>query len=313
MPCPDFLRDSALRKEMMRNLIRVMTRVTTGTLLLALLPLCGCEQGLGGGAYTPSSVTLIVSDAGGSTGGPATPETAGPVALAGFGTVKGKVVIDGAAPTLAMLVGKGSQTKAGDELCAVNGVPNESVIADAGGGLANVIVFLKKVPKGVSIPAAPTDKIIFDQQGCIFTPHVFVARVGQTIVLTNSDSVAHNVHTNSNNKGLNQAIPAKKSDQLAQTLDLVYEKPEDKPIKTTCDFHGWMDSYHLVVNHPWAAVTGPDGSFEIKDVPAGKMTFVIWHEKAGNVVNRGLDVDVVPDKSTEELVIKVPAAKLTGK
>ena len=294
---------------MMRNL----TRLTFGTLLLALLPLCGCEQGLGGGAYTPSSVTLIVSNVGGTAGGAESPETVGPAAVAGFGTVKGKVVIDGAAPVLAMLVAKGSQTKAGDELCAVSGVANESVIADANGGLGNVFIYLKKVPKGVQIPPASSDKIIFDQQGCIFTPHAFVARVGQTIVLTNSDSVAHNVHTNSNNKGLNSAIPGKKSDMPAQTLDLVYEKSEDKPVKTTCDFHGWMDSYHLVVNHPWAAVTGPDGSFEIQGVPAGKMTFVIWHEKAGNVVNRGLEVDVVPDQPVEVPVIKVPAAKLTGK
>ena len=291
---------------MMQNL----TPLTFGTLLLALLPLCGCEQGLGGGAYTPSSVTLVVSGTGSSTGGSESSGTVGPAAVAGFGTVKGRVVIDGSAPALAMLVGKGSQTKAGDELCAVNGVPNESVIAGPNGGLANVFIFLKKVPKGVDIPPAPTESILFDQKGCIFTPHAFVARVGQTIVLTNSDSVAHNVHTNGNNKSLNSAIPGKKPDQPAQTLDLVYEKTEDKAVKTTCDFHGWMDSYHLVVNHPWAAVTGPDGSFEIPGVPAGKMTFVIWHEKAGTVVSGGLAVDVVPDQLVVVPDIKVPAAKL---
>ncbi len=73
-----------------------------------------------------------------------------------------------------------------------------------------------------------------------------------------------------------------------------------------------MDSYHLVVNHPWAAVTGPDGSFEIKGVPAGKMEFVVWHEKA-LYVNRSLKVDVVPDQPFEVPVIKVPAAKLAKK
>ena len=290
---------------MMRNL----TRLTFGTLLLALLPLSGCEQGLGGGAYTPSSVTLIVSNAGG-TAGSESPETVGPAAVAGFGTVKGKVVIEGSAPTLAMLVVKGQPPKPDDALCAVNGVPNESVIADASGGLANVFIYLKKVPKGVPIPPAPTEQIIFDQKGCLFTPHAFVARVGQKVVLMNSDSVAHNVHTHPNsNRSITSAIPGKKPDQPAQTIDLVYEKPEDRPVKTTCDFHSWMDSYHHVVNHPWAVVTGPDGSFEIKGVPAGKMTFIVWHEKMG-LVNRGLEVDVVPDQSVEVPVIQVPAAKL---
>ena len=136
---------------MMRNL----TRLTFGTLLLALLPLCGCEQGLGGGAYTASSVTLIVSDTTGSSTGGGTAEAAGPVALAGFGTVKGKVIIDGSAPALAMLLAKGAPTK--DAICAVNGVPNESVIGDANGGLANVFVYLKKAPTGVTSPPTPTD------------------------------------------------------------------------------------------------------------------------------------------------------------
>ncbi|MGC4002959.1 MAG: hypothetical protein QM811_07435 [Pirellulales bacterium] len=35
-----------------------------------------------------------------------------------------------------------------------------------------------------------------------------------------------------------------------------------------CSIHAWMKGYVAVVNHPWAVVTGPDGSFEIKGVPA---------------------------------------------
>ncbi len=291
---------------MMRNLTRLMTRVTFGTLLLALLPLCGCEQGLGGGAYTPSSVTLIVSGTGGSGGGPVPPDPVGPAAVAGFGTVKGKVVIDGAAPTLAMLLAKGAPTK--DAICAVNGVPNESVIADANGGLANVFIYLKKAPSGVTIPPAPGEKIIFDQKGCIYSPHAFIARVGQTINITNSDPVAHNVHTFSNNKSFNSAIQGNDK----EGTNLTYNKSESLPVKTVCDFHSWMDSYHLVSDHPWAAVTGPDGAFEIKDVPAGKMEFVVWHEKA-LYVNRSLKVDVVPGQLVEVPDIKVPVAKLTGK
>lgn len=282
-----------------------LNRLTFGLLVLSLLPLAGCELGLGGGAYTESEVTLIVSNASGDAAGPASEAAAGPSAVAGFGTVKGKIVIDGAAPVLAMLLAKGAPTK--DAICAVNGVPNESVVADASGGLANVFVYLKKAPAGVTIPPVPTDKIVFDQKGCIFWPHVFVSRVGQTINITNSDPVAHNVHTFSNNKGLNSALQGNDS----KGTDLVYDKSESLPVRTVCDFHSWMDSYHLVVDHPWAAVTGPDGSFEIAGVPAGKMEFVVWHEKVG-YVERSLNVDVVPDQ-TVEVPVKVPVAKLVGK
>ncbi len=92
-------------------------------------------------------MTLIVSNtAGGAAESEGTGSDSGAAsAVAGFGTLKGKVVIDGAAPTLNMLLAKGAATK--DAVCAINGVPDESVVS-AGGGLGNVFVYLKKVPRG---------------------------------------------------------------------------------------------------------------------------------------------------------------------
>jgi hypothetical protein len=43
-----------------------------------------------------------------------------------------------------------------------------------------------------------------------------------------------------------------------------------------------MTGYVVVTDNPHFAVTGDDGSFEIKDVPAGKYTVEIWHEKYGS-------------------------------
>ncbi len=48
-----------------------------------------------------------------------------------------------------------------------------------------------------------------------------------------------------------------------------------------CDVHFWMASYVHVLDHPYYAVTGDDGSFEIKDLPAGTYTVEVWHEKLG--------------------------------
>ena len=287
--------------------MRNVTRLLCGISLIALLPLSGCGQklGLGGGAYTESEVTLIVSSTSGAAASPSGADTAAPAAIAGFGTVKGKVVVDGTAPALAMLLAVGAPTK--DAVCAIAGVPNESVVADPAGGLANVFVYLKKAPAGVAIPAVPTDKLTFDQKGCRYSPHAFVTRVGQTINITNSDPVAHNVHTMSNNKPLNSALGANDT----KGTDLTYDRSETLPIRAVCDFHAWMDSYHLVVDHPWAAVSAADGTFEIQGVPAGKMEFIVWQEKMG-YVERSLKVDVVPDQ-TVELSLKVPAAKLVAK
>jgi uncharacterized protein (DUF2141 family) len=42
-----------------------------------------------------------------------------------------------------------------------------------------------------------------------------------------------------------------------------------------------MTGYIAVNANPFFAVTGDDGSFEIKDVPAGKYTVEAWQEKLG--------------------------------
>jgi hypothetical protein len=39
-----------------------------------------------------------------------------------------------------------------------------------------------------------------------------------------------------------------------------------------------MGAYVAVLEHPWFAVSGDDGSFSIADVPAGNYTVEAWHE-----------------------------------
>ena len=50
---------------------------------------------------------------------------------------------------------------------------------------------------------------------------------------------------------------------------------------TQCDIHAWMKSYAVVNDSPFFAVTGADGTFEIKDLPVGEYTLEAWHPKLG--------------------------------
>ncbi len=56
-----------------------------------------------------------------------------------------------------------------------------------------------------------------------------------------------------------------------------------------CDQHEFMQSFFLPVWNPHFAVAKDDGSFEIKDVPAGKHKIIAWHPQAGKVE---MEVDV---------------------
>jgi hypothetical protein len=87
----------------------------------------------------------------------------------------------------------------------------------------------------------------------------------------------HNVHTYKGpatlfNMAQPQGMPPMKK-KFATVGDVV---------KFKCDVHPWMTGYVVVTDNPHFAVTGDDGSFEIKDVPAGKYTVEIWHEKYGS-------------------------------
>src|SRR5207244_3108892 len=52
-------------------------------------------------------------------------------------------------------------------------------------------------------------------------------------------------------------------------------------ILVKCNVHPWMRAYVHVAPHPFFALTKPDGSFEIKQLPAGEYTLEAWHEKFG--------------------------------
>ena len=48
-----------------------------------------------------------------------------------------------------------------------------------------------------------------------------------------------------------------------------------------CDIHGWMGGRIGVFNHPYFALTKDDGTFEIKNAPAGSFKIFLQHEKVG--------------------------------
>src|SRR5205085_11453199 len=125
-------------------------------------------------------------------------------------------------------------------------------------------------------PGAPRGEApVLDQVGCRYSPHVLGATVGQQIVFRSSDSTPHNVHLMGPDGDLhNFALAA-----AGQERGLALGKPQ--LVRVKCDVHPWMTAYIGVFENPFFAVTGDDGSFEIKGVPAGSYKLSIWHEQYG--------------------------------
>jgi len=279
----------------------------THALLVACLcsTLCftGCterREGLGGGGVAPVKVTLLTD--GGDAGVDDAANNAAPEAkITTFGTFKGRIVVEGDVPSLTPLLAANTP---GKPFCSKSAIPDESIVIGEGGGLANVFVYIAKTPNA-DIPPLPSDPITVDQQGCKFLPHALIFRTGQTLKLINSDAVAHNVGISGANKNFNQTLSANDK----EGLEIQFNRPEKLPAATRCDFHGWMSARMLPLDHPWFALTSDDGTFEIPNVPATDLQFIVWHEKTG-YIERKLKV-TVPADGTVERTITVSAADLT--
>jgi plastocyanin len=199
------------------------------------------------------------------------------------GILRGRIVFDGNPITLAPVVTSDKIKPNEREVCKANAIPNETLVLEKGGkGIANVFIYLAKAPKNAMLPEISSEPVPFDNKNCRFEPHAVFVRNGQPLNITNSDIIAHNTHTYPlRNRGISEVIKFGAETDKDRGLTVMYNKPEKVPFRVKCDFHTWMEGYQLTLNHPFAAVTKKDGSFEIKDLPTGKHTFIIWQERAG--------------------------------
>ena len=180
-------------------------------------------------------------------------------------------------------------------------VPSEMLVLGDGNTMANIFV---TVTSGLPDKEWPTPKapVVLDQKGCQYIPHVTGIMVNQPMRILNSDGILHNVHSLSKvNKSFNIAMPASRT----ETLETFTQTEGMFVIK--CDIHPWMKAYVQVMPHPFYDVTGKDGKFTIKDLPAGTYEVEIWHEKLGT---KSATVTVGADETkTADFALSPPKRK----
>jgi hypothetical protein len=188
------------------------------------------------------------------------------------GSVTGKVNFAGQAPKP-----KAIQMDA-DAVCAAKHkepVYPEAVIANGNGTLRNVFVHVKSGLEGKNF-AVPTEPAVIDQVGCMYKPHILGMQAKQNIKVITSDDTTHNIHPMPTvNREWNVSQPPK-ADPIIQA----FSRPEVSiPVK--CNQHPWMKAWIHVVSDPYFAVTGEDGTFELKGLPPGNYEIEAIHEQYG--------------------------------
>ena len=106
--------------------------------------------------------------------------------------------------------------------------------------------------------------------------YVVGLRTAQPLEVMNSDNTLHNVHAMAEtNREFNQGQHI-----VGMKNTVAFTAPEVM-IPFKCDVHAWMSAYVGVVDHPFFAVSGSGGKFDLKAVPPGTYTIEAVHEKLG--------------------------------
>jgi hypothetical protein len=227
----------------------------------------------------------------------------------GWGTVKGQVVWYGnEVPKRAPI----NVTK-DQEACEKNGklLEDKLVVNPKNKGVRWCLVYLmdvsgfnKDIPIHPKLQTVPSKTVELDQPCCQFEPHFLAMREGQTLIVKNSATIAHNVNLVGGVRGpnVNQIVPPGGKFQVEDI------KARNIPIMVKCDIHPWMSGRIAVLKHPYFAITDEDGHFEIKDAPAGAFRLVIWHEESGWVAG-----DDKPSRNGKKITIQAGATTDLGK
>lgn len=151
-------------------------------------------------------------------------------------------------------------------------VPDERITVSRAGKIKYVLVTIEGIKEG---KPWPDNRPGLQNKGGRFLPHFQVARTGSKLEIVNQDPVLHNTHAVYNSRTLfNLSLPIQEQ-VIRKTL-----RPAGL-VEIMCDTHDWMNGWIAVMDHPYHAITGEDGAYEITNIPPGTYNLAAWHEKLG--------------------------------
>jgi plastocyanin len=162
------------------------------------------------------------------------------------------------------------------------------VTKDAAGlPVADAVAYVHSLdsPTPVRPPAEPVAIVQRDQE---FIPYVTPIVVGTRVVFPNKDNVQHHVYSVSAAKKFEIPLYIGES-----TATIVFD--HEGPVTLGCNIHDWMVAYVFVLDTPYFARTGADGTADISRLPPGRYRLEVWHPRLSGKVDRELVVAEADD------------------
>lgn len=198
------------------------------------------------------------------------------VNAAAEGSITGTVKLSGTAPHMRGI----DMSK--DPYCskahASDPAKMETVLVGKDQGLQNVVLYISQGLSAADAAQKASTTPVFDQKGCMYSPHVLAMDAGQEYKVTTSDQTAHNIHPEPNPMTGN--IPWNRSQPPGAQPIVQTWKSEEIAIPVKCNIHPWMHGWHVVVKGPYAT-TDENGSYTIHNVSPGSYTVTAWQEELG--------------------------------
>ncbi len=157
---------------------------------------------------------------------------------------------------------------------------DRSLLVDPKGGIANVLIWVtsKNIPVTAQEELPPA---IIDVRNGSFSPDITVLRTGQTLQLENHDPVGVNISLLLNkNPWINPLLTA---NNVEQPFTTTFAKAESYPVRVQSNVVMWSTAWVMIRDNSYIAVSRPDGTFTIPNLPPGEWEFRVWHERAGYI------------------------------
>ncbi len=263
-------------------------------LRVVLATLVSCWISIGGAPIARADKTADLAKA--SCGADGTAASRAPDLVdAVLGTLTGRFIFDGTPPEpkdLKISLSRDYLVRDGTRIVQVEspvvpefkraadfGVPNETLLVDKQShGIANVVIWLrsKNVPLPESREAQPSATL--RAKDFRLQPHVMTVSTAGSLRFANDTDSA--VNFNFQPLGGGGANPLVRP---GEHVDVEIKRGAAAPLpgRVTSNLQPWFAAYVLPLEHPYAAVSGATGRFQIRNLPPGEWEFRIWHERTG--------------------------------
>jgi len=195
------------------------------------------------------------------------------------------------------------------------------------GEFRDVVVMVEGIERGKPMFEKTTRIEAVD---CLFQPFISIVRNKQPIEVVNLDPVFHDIQAYETSRLgarvlFNSPLPmnprysksglaaAGRGKRLAG--DAISHKVKmhkgRRIFVMQCGFHAYMESWGMVVDHPYVALTDQEGKFSISEIPPGTYTVTVWHPvvKAGRELE--YEVTIQPNQNTTlNLEIEAPRGRI---